>query len=350
MKLLITGGAGFIGSNLIRYLLPKKHQILNLDKLCFPGSLHTISDLKNSQNYSFQQMDICDSQTLFNIVNEFKPDAILHLAAESHVDRSIDSPEAFIDSNIKGTFNLLEAFRNYFYSCDERRRQRLRFLHISTDEVFGSLGDHDAPFREQDSYQPNSPYSASKAAADHLVRAWRHTYDLPVMITNCSNNYGPYQFPDKLIPLTINKALAGEALPIYGDGSNIRDWLFVEDHARALYRVLEKGKPGETYNVGGNCELSNLELVRKICDILDELKPGKQSYRKQINFVTDRPGHDHRYAIDISKIQSELGWSPEKNFDSNLRKTIIWYIENRQWCNNVCRGEYNGQRLGVKTK
>ncbi len=350
MKLLITGGAGFIGSNLIRYLLPKKHQILNLDKLCFPGSLHTISDLKSSQNYSFQQMDICESQTLFNIVNEFKPDAILHLAAESHVDRSIDSPEAFIDSNIKGTFNLLEAFRNYFYSCDERRRQRLRFLHISTDEVFGSLGDHDAPFREQDSYQPNSPYSASKAAADHLVRAWRHTYDLPVMITNCSNNYGPYQFPDKLIPLTINKALAGEALPIYGDGSNIRDWLFVEDHAHALYRVLEKGKPGETYNVGGNCELSNLELVRKICDMLDELKPGKQSYRKQINFVTDRPGHDHRYAIDISKIKSELGWSPEENFDKNLRKTIIWYIENQLWCNNVCRGEYNGQRLGVKTK
>jgi len=348
MRLLITGGAGFIGSNLIRFLLPKKHQVLNLDRLSFPGSLHTISDLDNLQNYSFQQLDICQSQTLLNIVNEFKPDAIFHLAAESHVDRSIDNPEAFIDSNIKGTFSLLEAFRNYFYSCNEDRRRRLRFIHISTDEVYGSLGDNDAPFREQDSYKPNSPYSASKAAADHLVRAWRHTYSLPVLITNCSNNYGPYQFPEKLIPLTINKALAGEELPVYGDGSNIRDWLFVDDHVRALNVVLEKGEPGETYNIGGNCELTNLNLVKKICDFLDQLQPGKQLYGKQIKFVADRPGHDHRYAIDISKIQSELGWSPGEDFDSNLQKTIIWYIENQQWCKKVCHGGYNGQRLGVK--
>ncbi len=348
MRIIITGGAGFIGSNLIHYLLEQKGgQILNLDKLCYPGSRYTLEKFNNKSDYKFIQQDLCDASTLEKNIANFKPDAILHLAAESHVDRSIDSPRAFIDSNIIGTFNLLEAFRKYFLSCDEVQQQRLRFLHVSTDEVFGSLKDNDAPSREQDSYKPSSPYSASKASSDHLVRSWGHTYNLPILITNCSNNYGPYQFPEKLIPLVICKALAGEELPVYGDGNNIRDWLFVEDHVRALCCVLEKGKIGETYNIGGNCQLTNLELVRKICDILDELKSNKQSYKKQINFVTDRPGHDYRYAIDISKIKSKLGWSPKEIFDDGLRKTILWYIENKKWCDNVSQDTYHGQRLGL---
>jgi len=348
LRLIITGGAGFIGSNLIHHLLEKKAgQILNLDKLCYPGSRYTLEKFNSNSDYTFLQQDICDASTLEKIVIDFKPDAILHLAAESHVDRSIDSPKAFIDSNIVGTFNLLEAFRKYFFSCDEAHRQQLRFLHISTDEVFGSLTDNDAPSREEDSYLPSSPYSASKASSDHLVRAWDQTYKLPILITNCSNNYGFYQFPEKLIPLMICKALANEELPVYGDGSNIRDWLFVEDHIRALCCVLEKGKIGETYNIGGNCQINNLELVGKICDILDKLKPKKQTYKKQINFVADRPGHDYRYAIDISKIKSELNWSPKENFDDGLKKTIIWYMENQKWCDNVSQNTYDGQRLGL---
>jgi dTDP-glucose 4,6-dehydratase len=348
LKLLVTGGAGFIGSNLIRYLLDKNTvQILNLDKLCYPGSRHTIKNFNDQPNYQFIQQDLCNSEQLIDIIIDFQPDSILHLAAESHVDRSIDSPQAFIYSNIVGTFNLLEAFRIYFFNRDETDRQRLRFLHISTDEVFGSLNDTDMPFCEDNNYQPSSPYSASKASSDHLVRAWGHTYSLPILITNCSNNYGQYQFPDKLIPLMINRALAGETLPVYGDGSNIRDWLYVEDHIHALWCVLNKGQPGETYNIGGNCQLTNLELVEKICEILDEMKPGKQSYKKLIKFVQDRPGHDYRYAIDISKIQTELDWNPKGDFDNNLRKTVSWYIENQLWCNNVSLDTYNGQRLGL---
>lgn len=351
MRFIITGGAGFIGSNLIHHLLKQKAgQILNLDKLCYSGSLYTLERFNKDPNYKFIQQDLCEASTLERVIIDFQPDAILHLAAESHVDRSIDSPKAFIDSNIIGTFNLLEAFRKYFLSCDETQRQKSRFLHVSTDEVFGSLTDEDTASCEQDSYQPNSPYSASKACSDHLVRAWGHTYKLPILITNCSNNYGSYQFPEKLIPLMIGKALAGETLPVYGDGSNIRDWLFVEDHVLALCNVLEKGKIGETYNIGGNCQLSNIVLVRKICNILDELQPKEHTYKDQIDFVADRPGHDYRYAINIAKIKSELNWSPKENFDDGLRKTILWYIENQKWCDIVSHGSYNGQRLGVKTK
>lgn len=349
MRLIITGGAGFIGSNLIRNLLEQSiYQVLNLDKLSFPGSRYTIDAFDKNPNYHFIQQDLCDAPALVNIVNDFQPDAILHLAAESHVDRSIDTPKTFIDSNIKGTFNLLEAFRSYFFKCDENRRQILKFLHISTDEVFGSLNTNDDPFSEQSRYRPNSPYAASKAASDHIVRAWTHTYGLPTIISNCSNNYGPYQFPEKLIPLMINKALAGEALPVYGDGSNIRDWLFVEDHVRALCCILEKGSPGETYNVGGNCEMTNLEVVYAICKILDELQPASHKYRDLVQFVTDRPGHDQRYAIDTSKLKAELGWSPIEDFKSGLQKTILWYIQNREWCKNVCGTSYYGQRLGIE--
>lgn len=348
MKLIITGGAGFIGSNLIRQLLANKgQQILNIDKLCFPGSIHTIADFAESAAYQFIQQDIGDTGAMAKILNEFKADAIIHLAAESHVDRSIDSPKAFIDSNITGTFSLLEAFREYYLSVNAERRQQLRFLHVSTDEVYGSLNINDPGFNEEHPYRPNSPYSATKAASDHLVRAWFSTYKLPLMITNCSNNYGPYQFPEKLMPLVINKALAAEPIPIYGEGANIRDWLYVGDHVRALCQVLDRGKPGETYNIGGNNENTNLNVVNNICDIVDELRPAKQSSRELIEFVEDRPGHDLRYAINSSKIRSELGWSATEDFGKGLRKTISWYIDNQDWCNKVCATSYAGQRLGL---
>ncbi len=348
MKLIITGGAGFIGSNLIRHLLTNKnHLILNIDNLCFPGSIHTISDFSESENYQFLQKNISDADVMINTLQDFKPDSIIHLAAESHVDRSIDDPKTFIDTNIVGTFSLLEAFRVYYSGLNVEQRQQMRFIHVSTDEVYGSLDINDSAFNEEHPYQPNSPYAASKASSDHLVSAWHSTYKLPLIITNCSNNFGPFQFPEKLIPLMINRALAGKSLPVYGEGANIRDWLYVEDHVRALCTVLDKGNPGETYNIGGNCEKTNLNIVNNICDILDELQPAITPYRDLIEFVEDRPGHDLRYAINSSKIETDLGWSATEDFDISLRKTIIWYIENQLWCRNVCSGDYGGQRLGL---
>jgi dTDP-glucose 4,6-dehydratase len=348
MKLLVTGGAGFIGSNLIRHFLAnEEHQILNIDKLCFPGSYHTISDFATSKKYNFIKQDIVDEGAMRQIFNEFKPDAIFHLAAESHVDRSIDSPKAFIDTNIVGTYSLLEAFRQYYLDRNATERQGLRFVHVSTDEVYGSLDFNDPAFTEEHTFQPNSPYSASKAASDHLVKAWHSTYKLPLIITNCSNNYGPYQFPEKLIPLVTNKALAGESIPVYGEGANIRDWLYVKDHVRALSLVLDKGAPGETYNIGGNNEKSNIQIVNSICELLDEIHPGEHAYRNLIKFVDDRPGHDFRYAIDNTKIRSELGWCAMEDFEEGLRKTINWYIDNKLWCNEVCSESYKGQRLGL---
>ena len=348
MKLIITGGAGFIGSNLIRYLLTNsEHQILNIDKLIFPGSSHTISDFSDSDRYQFLQYDITNAENMKTAFTDFKPDAILHLAAESHVDRSIDSPSAFIDTNIIGTFTLLEIFRHYYSTLDESRRQSTRFIHVSTDEVYGSLDQTAAAFSEEHPYKPNSPYAASKASSDHLVSAWHSTYKLPLIITNCSNNYGPYQFPEKLIPLVINKALAGEAIPVYGKGNNIRDWLYVDDHVRALCSVLDKGNAGETYNIGGNNEKTNLEVVHTICDILDDTIESNKSCRDLIEFVDDRPGHDLRYAIDSSRIKNELGWSASENFSEGLRKTINWYIDNQLWCRNVSASSYDGKRLGL---
>lgn len=348
MKLIITGGAGFIGSNLARHFLTNTaNQVLNIDKLCFPGSVHTIADLSRSDNYQFFQIDICDTATIEKIMDEFRPDAIIHLAAETHVDRSIDNPKTFIDTNIVGTFSLLEAFRQYSLRLDIEHRQQLRFIHVSTDEVYGSLNQNDPAFEETHPYQPNSPYSASKAASDHLVGAWYSTYNLPLIITNCSNNYGPFQFPEKLIPLVVNKILAGDKIPVYGEGANIRDWLYVEDHVFALCHVLDKGKPGETYNIGGHNEKTNLEVINSICDLLDELQPGRNTHRNLIEFVEDRPGHDFRYAIDSSKMKNELGWSAKEKFNTGLRKTINWYIDNQAWCGDVCSTNYDGQRLGL---
>ncbi len=348
MRIMITGGAGFIGSNLIRHLLKSTgHEILNIDKLCFPGSQHTIADLSTFDNYSFLQQDISDSKSMLATIMEYSPHALIHLAAESHVDRSIDSPDTFINSNIVGTFSLLEAFRQYSKTFTGLEKAELRFLHISTDEVFGSLEKNEKAFTENHPYSPNSPYSASKAASDHLVKAWHATYQLPVIITNCSNNYGPYQFPEKLIPVVINKALAGERIPVYGKGENIRDWLHVDDHVRALNLVLDKGVPGENYNIGGDNEISNIELVNSICDILNKVKPAKDSYHKLIQFVQDRPGHDLRYAIDSTKIQSQLGWQAKQNFNKGLENTVNWYLHNQVWCEQVSKGSYNGQRLGI---
>lgn len=347
--LLITGGAGFIGSALIRYLIAESdYQIVNVDKLTYAGNLQSLTGIADNPRYHFSQTDICDASSLQQLFAEFQPDAVMHLAAESHVDRSIDGPADFVQTNLVGTYTLLEACRQYWQQLSPERQTAFRFHHISTDEVYGSLGDTGL-FTETTAYQPNSPYSATKAGSDHLVRAWHHTYGLPVLMTNCSNNYGPYQFPEKLIPVVINNALAGKSLPIYGKGDNIRDWLYVDDHATALRRVLEQGALGETYNIGGFNEHTNLDVVQRICVILDELVPNSphKPHSDLIRFVTDRPGHDARYAIDASKIQRELGWQPAETFESGLRKTVQWYLVNHEWCDNVLDGSYQQERLGL---
>jgi dTDP-glucose 4,6-dehydratase len=348
-RILVTGGAGFIGSTLIRQLITETDvEICNIDKLTYAGNLTSLSDARHSARHSFHQIDICNAQWVSQIFSEFQPEAVMHLAAESHVDRSIDGPAEFIQTNILGTFTLLDAATSYWRSLDATAKESFRFHHISTDEVFGSLGSA-GMFTEQTAYDPRSPYSASKASSDHLVRAWHHTHGLPVVVTNCSNNYGPYHFPEKLIPLVILKAISGQALPVYGDGSNIRDWLHVEDHARALRLVVSDGMPGETYCVGGNAERTNLQVVHAICDELDAVRPREdgRSYREQINFVTDRPGHDFRYAIDASKIRDELGWTPRESFESGIASTVRWYLTNENWWKAIQDGSYRGERLGL---
>jgi len=345
-KIIVTGGAGFIGSAVVRYFAASNEfVILNLDKLTYAGNLESLELVDQSPCYSFQKLDICDHSGLDQIFNEFQPDKIMHLAAESHVDRSIDGPSDFIKTNIVGTFNLLESSKKYYGSLDEKRKKQFRFHHISTDEVYGDLEDKNTYFTEETPYAPSSPYSASKAASDHLARAWGRTYGLPVIITNCSNNYGPYQFPEKLIPHIILNAIHGKSLPIYGNGLQVRDWLYVEDHVKALMKVVTEGKVGETYNIGGHNEKTNLEVVENICDILEENalnKPaGITSYKDLITFVKDRPGHDTRYAIDASKIHSELGWIPEETFETGLRKTVQWYLGNPHWWKRVLSGDYN---------
>jgi dTDP-glucose 4,6-dehydratase len=349
LKIIITGGAGFIGSAVIRYLINSTDTIvLNVDKLTYAGNLDSLSSVADNPRYHFAQVDICDTQAMQRVVGEFKPDAIMHLAAESHVDRSIDGPAQFINTNVIGTYSLLEVARDYWQSLESEAKLRFRFHHVSTDEVYGSLGDVGL-FTETTPYRPSSPYSASKASSDHLVRVWHHTYRLPIIITNCSNNYGPHQFPEKLIPLTILNALEGKPLPVYGKGENVRDWLYVDDHVSALWLVLQKGIVGETYNIGGQSEKRNIEVVRSICRIMDEFLPKSQHtpHERLINFVPDRPGHDFRYAIDIYKIQQKLGWKPQETFDSGLRKTIRWYLNNTQWCQRVRDGSYKGERLGL---
>lgn len=351
MHILITGGAGFIGSALIRYLIKNTdHQILNIDKLTYAGNLESLVEVESNPNYAFQKIDICDAAAIEQSFSEFQPDLIMHLAAESHVDRSIDGPAEFINTNIVGTYTLLEASRKYWQSLSQHKKSQFKFHHISTDEVYGDLEGTTDLFTESTPYAPSSPYSASKASSDHLVRAWYRTYGLPIVITNCSNNYGPYHFPEKLIPLVILNALDGKALPIYGKGNQIRDWLYVEDHAKALYKVVTGGTIGETYNIGGHNEKQNIEVVKTICHILDELKPqsNNQSYEELITFVEDRPGHDLRYAIDASKIKNDLGWTPEESFESGIRKTVKWYLNNLDWCRRVQDGSYQRERLGVQ--
>jgi dTDP-glucose 4,6-dehydratase len=341
--ILVTGGAGFIGSNFIRqWMAEEAASVVNLDKLTYAGNLHNLESVASHPRYTFVQGDICDRELTTRVLDEHSPRAILHFAAESHVDRSIRGPDDFIRTNVNGTFNLLETTRAYWMNLPPGERDGFRFLHVSTDEVYGSLGPQDPQFHESTPYAPNSPYSASKAAADHLVRAYHHTYSLPTLTTNCSNNYGPLQFPEKLIPLMILNACAGKPLPVYGDGQNVRDWLYVEDHCRALRRVLAAGTPGETYNVGGWHEKPNLEIVETICRILDELRPADAvvPHRKLISFVKDRPGHDRRYAIDARKIARELGWKPQESFESGIRKTIEWYLEHEDWVNDVTSGSY----------
>ena len=348
MRILVTGGAGFIGSALVRRLVEHtNHEVLVFDKLTYAGVLSSLEPVASSNRYSFVQADICDAEAVSKALQEFRPDVVAHLAAESHVDRSIDEPGAFIQTNMVGTFVMLNQALGYWRGLDEDAKAAFRFHHISTDEVFGSLGE-DGFFTETTPYDPRSPYSASKAGSDHLVRAWGHTYGLPVLATNCSNNYGPYHFPEKLIPLIIIRALSGEPLPVYGDGSNVRDWLFVDDHARALQAVFETGTPGETYNVGGNAERKNIEVVTTICSILDRLRPKAEGqYADQITHVTDRPGHDHRYAIDASKIRSDLDWTPSVTFEQGIEQTVAWYLENQSWWQDILDARYSTQRLGV---
>lgn len=349
--ILVTGGAGFIGSAVIRELINNSHHcVVNLDKLTYAGNLDSLASVANSSRYHFEQESITNADAIQKILVKYQPDIIMHLAAESHVDRSIDGPADFVETNIVGTYTLLEAAREYWNSLkgsNTAKAADFRFHHVSTDEVYGDLEGTDDLFTETTSYAPSSPYSASKASSDHLVRAWYRTYGLPVVITNCSNNYGPYHFPEKLIPLMILNALAGKALPIYGSGQQIRDWLYVEDHARALILVAEEGKLGETYNIGGHNEKTNLEVVEALCDLLQELVPKDGSYRELITFVQDRPGHDHRYAIDARKIDKELGWTPEETFETGLRKTVQWYLDNESWWKKVQDGSYQGERLGV---
>lgn len=352
MNILVTGGAGFIGSAVVRYIIKStNHRVVNLDKLTYAGNLESLADVQEHERYEFERVDICDRDELDEVFSKYKPDAVMHLAAESHVDRSIDGPAAFIETNIVGTYTLLEAARHYWNTLEGESKAVFRFHHISTDEVYGDLEGTAALFIEETSYSPSSPYSASKASSDHLVRAWQRTYDLPTLVTNCSNNYGPYHFPEKLIPLMILNALDGKPLPIYGDGMQIRDWLYVEDHARALYKVVTEGKVGETYNIGGHNEKANIEVVKTICALLEELVPNKpqgvKQYQDLIQFVADRPGHDVRYAIDASKIERELGWKPEETFESGIRKTVEWYLNNREWWSRVLNGAYAGKRLGT---
>jgi len=352
MKILVTGGAGFIGSALIRHIIQNSSQeVVNVDSLTYAGNLDSLKNIEKDPRYSFEHADICDKEKIKHIFEQHRPDAVMHLAAESHVDRSIDGPDQFIQTNIIGTYTLLDVSRQYWCTLTPEARLKFRFHHISTDEVYGDLERPEDLFTETTPYAPSSPYSASKASSDHLVRAWSRTYGLPILITNCSNNYGPYHFPEKLIPHMILSALAGKALPVYGDGSQIRDWLFVEDHVRALLTVLTTGKPGETYNIGGHNEKRNLEVVETICNLLDQLAATERSsalasYRELITFVEDRPGHDKRYAIDASKIKNELGWQPVETFDSGIRKTVEWYLNNRSWWQRVIRGDYRLTRLG----
>jgi dTDP-glucose 4,6-dehydratase len=348
--LLVTGGAGFIGGNFVHFVLGSQPdtQVVNLDKLTYAGNLDTLAPLAGDARHIFVQGDIGDRDLVARLLADYRVDAVVNFAAESHVDRSIDGPADFVQTNVVGTFNLLDCARAYWSGLGNAGKAAFRFLHVSTDEVYGSLGPT-GKFTETTPYAPNSPYSASKAASDHLVRAWFHTYELPVLTTNCSNNYGPYQFPEKLIPLMILKAMAGEPLPIYGDGGNIRDWLYVEDHCRAIWRVLEAGRPGEVYNVGGDSERANLDVVDTLCALLDELLPDSphRPHAGLKTFVTDRPGHDRRYAIDASKLKAELGWRPEESFETGLRRTVAWYLENGDWCRRVTDGSYLGQRLGA---
>lgn len=363
MKILITGGAGFIGSAVIRHVLSETtDSVVNVDKLTYAGNLESLAwvvqmqtarpdPIRGQRRYAFEQVDICDRAELDRVFAQHQPSAVMHLAAESHVDRSIDGPAAFIETNIVGTYTLLEAARQYWLGLTGERRDAFRFHHISTDEVYGDLEDPQELFTETTPYAPSSPYSASKASSDHLVRAWRRTYGLPTLITNCSNNYGPFHFPEKLIPLMILNALEGKPLPVYGEGNQVRDWLYVEDHARALHKVVSRGEIGETYNIGGHNEMRNIDVVNAICQLLEELAPGKPSgvarYSDLITYVEDRPGHDLRYAIDASKIQRELGWAPKETFASGLRKTVQWYLDNQEWCRRVQDGSYQRERLGV---
>ena len=384
MKILVTGGSGFIGSNLVRLLVEEKGEsVINLDKLTYAGNSESLVDLEGNSNYTFEQVDLCDAAALSAVFAKHQPDTVMHLAAESHVDRSIDGPGEFIQTNIVGTFNLLQASLGYWKSLPSQvsalksqpSQETFRFLHVSTDEVYGSLAPDAPGFSETHAYDPHSPYSASKAASDHLARSWADTYGLPVLVTNCSNNYGPYQFPEKLIPVVILKCLRGEPIPVYGKGENIRDWLYVTDHAEALYTVVTKGRVGETYNIGGNNERQNIELVRTLCSLMDQLAPGgmtsassavesdqssdlksqvsdlksqpsHKSYENLITFVTDRPGHDMRYAIDPTKIRDELGWEPKEDFKSGFRKTVKWYLDNREWTDRILNGDYKLDRLG----